>query len=434
MKLRDILARRETLRTEMRGLDTAANGGALADAAQTRWAAIEGELATLDSQEKRQAQLDDLDRRAAGAPVGDAKFNQFSAEVSISDAIAAVSGMDTRGAGQAREVSAEIARQRGKNPQGIYISAGSRAAGETRAITSGAQGTPAAGAALIPTIVRGDLLIDVLRANLVLTALGATFLTGLRGNISIPQVTQGTAVGWFAENQNIPDTDMAFGSVGLQVKHVGAISEYSRNMLLNSTPDIDALIRRDLMASLAREIERAAIAGSGDGVTPRGILNTPGVKQVVMGNTLSWPGVLALPASLDNSNVPMTSPGFIGSGLIRAKAMATQTVPGVASPFIMGAPDVLAGYPFAATNIVPVTPATTGAGAHPALSTLVYGSWDSLLIGMFGDGAGPIFDLTSNPYAEGPYRRGAVQVRIIADCDVAVRHPEAFAYASDVAA
>lgn len=434
MKIKDILAKRETIRTEMRGLHDGANGGPLADAAQTRWTALEGELATLDGAERRQAAMDDLDRRAAGQPVGDARFNQFTAEVSISDAIAAVSGMDTRGAGQAREVSAEIARQRGKNPQGIYISAGSRAAGESRALTSGAQGTTPNGAALIPTVVRGDLLIDVLRANLVLTALGATFLTGLRGNISIPQVTSGTAVGWFAENQNIPDTDMAFGSVGLQVKHVGAIAEYSRNVLINSTPDVDALIRNDLMASLARELERAAIAGSGDGVQPRGILNTPGVKQVTMGGGLTWPGVLALPAALDNANVPMTSPGFVGSGLIRAKAMSTQTVPGVASPFIMSSPDALAGYRYAATNIVPVTPATTGAGAKPALSTLVFGSWDNLLIGMWGDGAGPIFDLTSNPYAEGPYRRGAIQVRIIADCDVAVRHPEAFAYASDVAA
>lgn len=429
MKLRDILARRETLRTEMRGLDTAANGGALADAAQTRWAAIEGELATLDSQEKRQAQLDDLDRRAAGQPVSDAKFNQFTAEVSISDAIAATLNMDTRGAGMAREASQEIARQRGKNPQGVFLAMGGRAAAERRALTSGAQGTTPNGAALIPTVVRGDLLIDALRANLVLSRLGVTYLTDLRGNISVPRVAQGTSVGWFGENQPIPDTDMALESVGLQVKHVGAISEYSRNMLLNATPDVDALLRNDMMRALAVEIERAAIAGSGDGIQPRGILNTPGVKQVQMGDGLTWAGVLALAAALDNANVPMTSPGFVGNGLIRAKAMATQTVPGVASPFIMSAPDSLAGVPFALTNIVPVTPATTGTGAHPARSTLVYGSWDNLLVGVWD-----ALDLTSNPYSDSAYRKGSVQIRIIADIDTAVRRPEAFSFSSDVGA
>lgn len=427
MTVRELLQRRDAIRTEMRSLDTAANGGALADTAAARWAALETELATLDAQERRQAALDDLDRRAAGQPVGDARFNQFTAGVSISDAIAASLNMDTRGAGQAREASQEIARQRGRQPQGIFLAMGSRAT-ETRVLTSGAQGTPPTGAALIPTVVRGDLLIDALRANLVLSRLGVTYLTDLRGNVSVPRVAQGTSVGWFAENAPIPDTDMTFDSVGLAVKHVGAISEYSRNMLLNSTPDVDALLRADLMRALAVEIERAALAGSGDGITPRGVLNTPGVKQVAFGDALSWPSVLALTSALDNVNIPMTAPGFVGSGLIRAKAMGTLTTPGVAGPFIMTAPDSLAGYPYAATSIIPATPATTGTGAHPARSTLVFGSWDNLLIGVWD-----ALDVISNPFGEA-FRRGGVQVRVIADVDVAVRHAEAFAYASDVAA
>lgn len=428
MTIREILAKRETIRTEMRSLNDAAGNNPLADTAATRWTALEGELASLDAQERRQATMDEMDRRAAGQPVGDAKFNQFSAEVSITDAVAASLGLDTRGAGMAREASQEIARQRGKNPQGVFLAMGGRAAAERRALTSGAQGTTPNGAALVPTVVRGDLLIDALRANLVLSKLGVTYLTDLRGNISVPRVATGTSVGWFGENQPIPDTDMALESVGLQVKHVGAISEYSRAMLLNSTPDVDVLLRNDMMRALAVEIERAALAGSGDGIQPRGILSTAGVKQVQMGDGLTWAGVLALAAALDNANVPMTSPGFVGNGLIRARAMASQTVPGVASPFIMSAPDSLAGVPFALTNIVPVTPATTGTGAHPARSTLVYGSWDALLVGVWD-----ALDLTSNPYSDTAYRKGSVQIRIIADVDVAVRHPEAFSFASDVA-
>lgn len=429
MTIREILAKRETIRTEMRSLHDAANGGPLADTAAGRFDTLETELRGLDAQERRQATMDDLDRRAAGQPVGDARFNQFTAEVSLSDAIAATLNLDTRGAGMAREASQEIARQRGKNPEGVFLAMGSRASAERRALTSGAQGTTPNGAALVPTVVRGDLLIDALRANLVLSRLGVTYLTDLRGNISVPRVAQETSVGWFGENQPIPDTDMALDSVGLAVKHVGAISEYSRTMLLNSSADVDALLRNDMMRALAVEIERAALAGSGDGITPRGILNTVGVKQVQMGDSLTWAGVLALAAALDNANVPVTAPGFVGNGLIRAKAMATQTVPGVASPFIMAAPDSLAGVPFALTNIVPVTPATTGTGAHPARSTLIYGSWDNLLVGVWD-----ALDVTSNPYADGPYRRGAVQVRVIADVDVAVRHAEAFAFSADVAA
>lgn len=242
----------------------------------------------------------------------------------------------------------------------------------------------------------------------------------------MPRVTQGTSVGWFGENQPIPDTDAAFDAVALAVKHVGAITEYSRTMLLNSSADVDALLRNDLMRALAVEIDRAALVGTGDGIVPRGIVNTPGVVKVPFADGLSWVNVLALPAALDNANVPMLRPGFVGNGLIRAKAMDTLTVPGVASPFIMSAPDMLAGYAYAATNLIPVAPATTGTGAHPARSSLVFGSWDNLLVGIWD-----ALDLTSNPFGDA-YRRGAVQVRIIADVDVAVRHPEAFAAASDV--
>ena len=258
---------------------------------------------------------------------------------------------------------------------------------------------------------------------------GATYLTGLTGNISVPRIATGTSVGWFAENAPIPDTDATFDAVALAIKHVGAITEYSRNMLLNTSADVDALLRTDLMRALAVEIDRAALVGSGNGIEPRGVVNTPGVIKVMFGDGLSWTNVLALPASLDNANVPMDRPGFVGNGLIRSKAMGTLTTPGVAGPFIMAAPDSLAGYPYAATNLVPVAPATTGTGAHPARSTLIFGAWENLLVGVWD-----ALDLTSNPWADSVYRKGAVQVRIIADVDVAVRHAEAFAYANDIAA
>src|SRR5258708_2604201 len=69
MKLREILARREAIRLEMRSLvDASPNGDMPADAA-ARFTALEAEAATLNAAETRQATLDDLDRRAGGALV-----------------------------------------------------------------------------------------------------------------------------------------------------------------------------------------------------------------------------------------------------------------------------------------------------------------------------------------------------------------------------
>ena len=69
--LRDILQRQDAARAEMRALNDAAGpDGALGDEQQARWSQLEAEMAGLRAAEQRQAQLDDLDRGAAGRPLG----------------------------------------------------------------------------------------------------------------------------------------------------------------------------------------------------------------------------------------------------------------------------------------------------------------------------------------------------------------------------
>ena len=57
-------------------------------------------------------------------------------------------------------------------------------------------------------------------------------------------------------------------------KTVGALSKFSRLMDLQSTPDIEQLIRADFVALLADAIDTAALNGSGSSNQPTGILNT----------------------------------------------------------------------------------------------------------------------------------------------------------------
>jgi HK97 family phage major capsid protein len=46
---------------------------------------------------------------------------------------------------------------------------------------------------------------------------------------------------------------------------MGAIVEISRNMLQQSTPDVEAIVRNDLAQVLARGVDAAAIQGAGMG-------------------------------------------------------------------------------------------------------------------------------------------------------------------------
>ena len=64
-------------------------------------------------------------------------------------------------------------------------------------------------------------------------------------------------------------------------KTVGALSKFSRLMDLQSTPDIEQLIRADFVALLADAIDAAAIKGSGRSNQPLGILQTSGIGSVL---------------------------------------------------------------------------------------------------------------------------------------------------------
>lgn len=85
-------------------------------------------------------------------------------------------------------------------------------------------------------------------------------------------------------------------------------------------------------------------------------------------------------------------------------------------------PGSLASYPLLTSTLVPTT---LGAGSDK--TALVLGDWSELMIGYWSE-----LDILVNPYESSAYSKGNVQVRAMATCDVAVRHPEAFCAAVDI--
>ena len=179
------------------------------------------------------------------------------AEYSITRAIAAQCNIPGIDAGRERETSAELSRRSGRSFEGIPIpmralshngqmrdSMGRRNV-EQRVISST---TPAGGpgGALIPLVLDPQQYIDVLRPAMVVRSLGARVLSDLRANLDLPRMSGATTYGWFAENSAIPTSDETFDRVSLRPRHAGAILTVSRNMLQQSTPDIEAIIRDDL--------------------------------------------------------------------------------------------------------------------------------------------------------------------------------------------
>lgn len=293
--------------------------------------------------------------------------------------------------------------------------------------TSTASGT-AKGGNLVATDLLAASFIDVLRNKMVLNTLGAQFLTGLQGNVAIPRKTAASSAYWVAENVAPTESTNApaFDQVTMTPKTLGAYVDISRRLMLQSSLDIENLVRNDLAASIAVAMDGAAIAGSGTN-KPTGVLNTSGIGSVTLGTNggaPTWAMVTNLVREVDIDNALNGAAAFLTNGQVKAKLSNTsKQTSGVEGNFILG-PDVntLYGYPLVVSQQMP---ANLSKGSGSNLSAMIFGVWSELLIGQWSG-----IDLMADPYTGS--NAGTVRIVAFHDCDFAVRHPESFAECNEI--
>jgi HK97 family phage major capsid protein len=435
MNTRQMLERRTALVTQLREMqdtaDSNANGEMTADQAAA-FEKLKAALVELESAMTRRSVIEDAERRMTGQPIGgtgDRRLDDdISRRYSWTRALAGAAGLKTDDSYE-REVSAELARRSGREPGGFFAPLLALNPPMERRVTTTTAPNGFPGGNVIGTYLDPSLFIPPLYAALTIRKAGARVISGLVSNVDIPQQSQSVVGSWVAENTPLTFTDPGFTRVSLRPKHYGAITEFSRNMLLQSTPDIEALLRADMTNVLARGLDAAAIAGTGTANDPVGILNQTGIGTVSMGTNgapLTWAAVLSLIEQVELYNIGDDSRAFISNPRVRASAMQIPKVPNVALGFIQDDRDMLAGNPFYATTLAP-SGGTKGTGSN--LSTLLYGNFSDLLLGMWSE-----IDILVNPYAEVAYSKGNVQVRAMMMVDVEVRHPQSFAVITDLVA
>lgn len=371
----------------------------------------------LDVRIARQTFVDEADRRAPGTPVDgsgdhklDAELRQFSLVKAIACQVPDLVGVD---AGREREISAELQRRSGRSHQGLTVPL---QVFERRVQSAG---DASAGGFLVADTYRGDLFVDALRKKLVTARLGATVLNGLMGRVTIPRRTSSATAQWVGENQSVDLSDAGFGHLAMTPKTIAARTEMTRDLLMQSSPSIEALIRSDFASIIAEAIDTAAINGSGAGPVPAGLLNTPNIGSFNLA-TVSWANVLAAVEDIETANAEATG-WATNPHVVKVLRSTVKVSGGVEGNFVMSEPGSLAGYPLVSSNIIPATISTNK-------SALIFGNWSDLLIGYWGS-----FDLLVNPYESTAYAKGNVQVRVMQSCDVHVRHPASFTAAVDIA-
>ena len=261
-------------------------------------------------------------------------------------------------------------------------------------------------------VIKTDLLtgsfIDLLRNESACARAGATILSGLEGNVKIPKQSGAASASWISEGAAAAESDQTLTQVSLVPRTVGAYTDVTRKLLLQSSIDIENFVRNDLARVIALKIDLAGLYGSGVANEPLGLKNTVGIgAEAFAGAVPTFPEVIAMESDLGSANALLGSPCYITNASMRGSLKGTKKDAGSGEFVWTGGQDgEMNGYRAFVSNQV-------------AAGDVWMGNFADLLMGFWSG-----LDLTVDPYTNST--SGTVRIVALQDCDVAVRHPESF--------
>jgi HK97 family phage major capsid protein len=329
---------------------------------------------------------------------------------SLMRAIKAMADQNWNSAGFERECHSAILKRSGlsESPNnGFYVPYEV----QTRDLTSG---TAANGGYLVATDNLGSNFIDLLRNRSVLAKMGATMLTGLVGNVTIPKQTGAATAAWLAnEATAATEAQLTLGQLALTPKNIVAYSEISRQLMLQSSPAIDGLVMNDLAQVVALAIDLAGLSGSGASGQPTGIVNTGGIGSVT-GTTLGYAGIVEFQTDVAGSNALAANCGYVTTPTVAGLLKARQRFTSTDTPIWQG--NILDGE---------IEGFKAMTSLQMAAASMLFGDFSQVVIGEWG-----MLEIALNPYAQ--FTAAITGIRAIQTCDVGVRIPGAFSLATTI--
>lgn len=296
-------------------------------------------------------------------------------------------------------------------PSIIERARGPQADSARRAIRDLSAGTATDGAELVATNLLPGSFIEVLRNTMQTFAAGARFLPGLVGNVEIPRQTSGASMTWIsAEDGDATESEPQFDQVTLTPKDAAVYTEVTRRLMQQSTPAIEGLVRNDLYEAIALGLDYAILYGSGGSGQPQGINGATGVADPTISSAAAptYLELVTLVGNIMRSNALMAAASWIISPETWVKMMTTPVQgSGVEGNFIMLAEKILGRTARVSQQLV--------------ANDFVFGDFTKVMVGEWGG-----LELNVDPYTHS--LKGKTRFIAFKTCDVAIRHPSAFAF------
>jgi HK97 family phage major capsid protein len=282
------------------------------------------------------------------------------------------------------------------------------------------EGNPDGGGYLVETRLEIGSMMEYLWKRIVGSD-RITKFTGLIGNVLIPKEIGEAACYWIAEDGTPTEAsaDNMFGQVAMVSKTLAARAGVTRKLLLQTSLDMEAWLRRHIGRKFGSELERVLFVGSGGSGEPVGIFNVTGVGSASFSNgAISHPGTVQLWAGVANSDADVADMVYITNAAVAGQAAMIEKASGY-PVYILSDTKQIFGYPCLVTNHVP---RTFGAGANR--SGILFGNLRDAAVGLWG-GMDIIVDKISS-------NAGQVIIKAFQDADIVLLRAQSFAVATDI--
>jgi HK97 family phage major capsid protein len=322
-------------------------------------------------------------------------------------------------AGYELEWSREVEKQHARSANGVLIpheviSQRPRAA---------SVGTFSAGGAIVAADRLDASFIDLIRQRSAFISSGVTVLTGLSGNVEIGRQTGKSTYYFVGEDVDVTASDLTFGLVNMSPKTIGARVPVSRRALVQTSPDMEMLVRNDIVNEITLGVDYVTGYGTGSSSQPRGLLNTSGIGSVTFsggvtatystqqgggtGSCGTFAQYVALETAIANANLDVANMRYVMNTATRGGLKVTLRDAVAGADYVFRDNGTINGYQVTASNQL-------------QQNDVFFGNWSDLIVGFWSG-----IDLIVDPYSQSA--KGQVLFTAFQDFDVAARRADSFA-------
>jgi HK97 family phage major capsid protein len=284
-------------------------------------------------------------------------------------------------------------------------------------------GTFSSGGALVSSDRLDGSFIDLVRQRSAFISSGVTVLSGLQGNVEIGRQTGKSTYYFVGEDIDVTASDLSFGLVNMSPKTIGVRVPVSRRAMIQTSPDIEALIRSDITNEITLGVDYTVGYGTGSSSQPRGLVNTTGLGSVTFsggttatystqqgggtGSCGTFAQYVALETAIANANLDVANMRYVMNTATRGGLKTTLRDSVAGADYIFRDNGTINGYQVSPSNQI-------------QQNDVFFGNWSDLLVGFWSG-----IDLIVDPYTQSA--KGQVLFTAFQDFDVAARRADSFA-------